>query len=104
MGAASGVEGSSGLALVREVGTSKSILLKGHTERISSIQFDRSGDRVVTVSWGGTARIWDRSSGNELVRLVEPKGRMSTTGFSPNGQWVATVSNDRRCAFGRYPR
>jgi WD40 repeat protein len=86
VGATSGVEGVSRLALVWDLNTKKSTLLKGHTERISSIQFDKSGNRAVTVSWDGTARIWDLSSGNEIVRLVEPKGRMSTAGFSPDGE------------------
>jgi WD40 repeat protein len=101
--AASGVEGSSGLAVVRELNTNNSTVLKGHTERISSIQFNRSGNRVITVSWDGTSRIWDRSSGNELVRLVEPKGRMSTAGFSTDGQWVATISNDQTLRLWKVP-
>jgi WD40 repeat protein len=102
--AASGVEGSGGLAVVRELNTNNFTLLKGHTERISSIQFDRPGDRVLTVSWDGTARVWDRSSGIELVRLVGPKGRMSTAGFSPDGQWVATISNDRTLRLWKIPK
>jgi WD40 repeat protein len=104
VGAAAGIEGSSGLALVRNLNTNESTLLKGHTERISSIQFSKSGDRAVTVSWDGTARIWDPSSSRELVRLIEPKGRLSSAGFSPDGEWIATISNDKTLRLWKVPR
>ena len=104
VGATSGIEGESGLALVWDLYANKSMLLTGHTERVSSIRFDRSGKRAVTVSWDGTARIWDLSSGKELVRLVEPRGRMSTAGFSPDGDWVATSSYDKTLRLWKIPK
>src|SRR5262249_42863267 len=58
VGAASGAEGPSGLAFVWDLNAKKSTPLKGHTEGVSSIQFNKSGNRAVTVSWDGTARIW----------------------------------------------
>jgi WD40 repeat protein len=104
MGATSGVEAETGLVLIRDLNTNTSKLLKGHTERVSSIQFDRSGNRAVSVSWDGTARIWDLSSSKELVRLVEPRGRMSTAGFSPDDEWVATTSYDKTLRLWNVPK
>jgi WD40 repeat protein len=104
VGAASGAEGPSGRALVWDLNAKKSTPLKGHTEGVSSIQFNKSGNRAVTVSWDGTARIWDLPSGNEIVRLVAPGGRMSTAGFSPDGQWVSTTLYDKTLRLWELPK
>ncbi|MER9018977.1 hypothetical protein [Mesorhizobium sp. M0898] len=103
IGASSGVEGSSGEALVRDTGASKSAIFQGHTERVSSIRFDHLGQRAVTASWDGTARIWDLGLAREVVRLVEPKGRLSTAGFSPDGEWIATCSKDTAIRLWKIP-
>jgi len=104
MGATSGVEAETGLALVWDLNANKFSLLRGHDDRVLSIRFDRSGERAVTASWDGTARIWDLHSDKELVRLVEPKGRKSTAGFSPNGEWVATSSYDKTLRLWEVPK
>jgi WD40 repeat protein len=104
VGAAAGTEGTSGLALVWDLDASKPRLLKGHTDRISSIQFDKSGKKAFTASWDGTARIWDVSSGKELVRLEEPKGRMSIAGFSSDGARIVTSSHDKTLRLWSIPK
>jgi WD40 repeat protein len=98
------VEGQTGSALVWDVTTNKSTLLKGHSERVATIQFDRSGKRIVTASWDGTTRIWDQSSGKELIRLVQPKGRTFTAGFSADGEWIATSLNGNILRLWRVPK
>jgi WD40 repeat protein len=103
VGATSGVEGRIGLALVKDLKTNEVTRLEGHTERVSSIRFDQQGRRAITVSWDGTARIWDLTSGQELVRFVEPKGSMSTAGFSPDGKWVATTWNGKNLRLWAVP-
>src|SRR5262249_11302241 len=80
IGASSGIEAEKGLVLVSEITKNNPRLLEGHADRVSSIQFDRSGERAVSASWDGTVRIWDASSAKELVRLMEPRGRTSTAG------------------------
>ncbi|MBZ9954812.1 MULTISPECIES: WD40 repeat domain-containing protein [unclassified Mesorhizobium] len=95
IGASGGTEGGSGWGLVWDLHANKGFTLEGHTDRVLSIQFDRSGERAVTASWDGTARIWDLATGREIVRIEEQKGRLSTAGFSPDGKWIATCSYDR---------
>jgi WD40 repeat protein len=101
IGATSG--GPSGQALVQEVTSGKIVPLIGHTDGIHRIRFQHDGKRAVTSSFDGTARIWDPASGKELVRLVEPPGRMSTAGFTPDGKWVATVYNNKSLRLWQIP-
>jgi WD40 repeat protein len=103
MGAASGVEKEIGYALVLNLDTKKITPLKGHTDRVARIQFDPNATRAITVSWDGTSRIWSVSSGKELVRLVEPLGRIATAGFSLDGKWVATSSNEKTLRLWEIP-
>jgi WD40 repeat protein len=103
MGATSGVENEIGHALVVNLETKKIMSLVGHTERVSRIRFDSMGTRAITVSWDGTSRIWSLSSGKELVRIVESKGRISTAGFSPDGKWVAISSNEKTLRLWEIP-
>jgi len=43
--------------------------LNGHRNNIASIEFSADSARVLTGSWDGTARIWDKDSGRELARF-----------------------------------
>ncbi len=75
---------------------------QGHTAKIYSVDFDKSGKRLVT--GGGypdsTARIWDVESGQEIVRLdhagipgIKDKGMtVSCARFSPDGKQVVTAT------------
>jgi WD40 repeat protein len=92
LGAASDVDENTGLALVLDLDAKSTTFLKGHSAGISSIQIDGKKKRAVTSSWDGTVRIWDLSSGKELVRLKGPRGHTVTAGFTPDGHSVATGS------------
>jgi WD40 repeat protein len=104
LGATSGIEGERGSALIRNLETRDAKVLSGHTERVSQILFDPSSKRAITASWDGTARIWDLSSGREIVRLAETKGRLSTAGFSADGEWVATCLNNQTLRLWKLPK
>ena len=93
IGASSGIEGSAGTALLLNLDTNQKILLKGHTNIVSSIQFDKTGNRALTVSRDDTSRVWDVASGRELLRLITGKGLVYTSGFSPDGRYVVTESD-----------
>jgi WD40 repeat protein len=105
LGAASGESGQ-GRAAVWDLQARTSMELKGHTERVSTIMFDRLGTRAITSSSvDGTARIWDLSSGKELVRFVVPKkAKLAIAGFSADGEWAATHSDEPALRLWKIPK
>ncbi|MBK7454123.1 MAG: hypothetical protein IPJ46_10535 [Anaerolineales bacterium] len=52
------------------------------------------GERLLTVSDDKTARIWNASTGEELLTLGHSDWVWNAA-FSPNGQRVATLSQDK---------
>jgi eukaryotic-like serine/threonine-protein kinase len=66
--------------------------LSGHTERVTSVAFDREGRTVVTGSADGTARLWDSSTGRQLATLGEHRRGVSGVAFLPAGKVVVTAS------------
>ena len=68
--------------------------LRGHSARVTSIDFSPRGDRIATASWDGTAKIWELSSGRE-VGTFGHRDYVTTVAFSPDGVWLATGCSDR---------
>jgi WD40 repeat protein len=68
--------------------------IRGHLGEVRSASFSSNGDRVVTASEDGTARIWDPASGKELtVFRGHTKAVLGAT-FSPDRKRVVTASAD----------
>ncbi|MCL2848535.1 MAG: pentapeptide repeat-containing protein [Micrococcales bacterium] len=85
---------SGDLAAVWDVATGERLVtLEGHTSCLSGACFDRSGTRLVTSSWDGTARVWDVATGAELVKVTGGETLYSGA-ISPDGGLVATGSSD----------
>ncbi len=57
-------------------------------------QFSPDGERVVTASGDGTARVWDAATGKELAVLRGHEGEVRSAQFSRMGQRVVTASWD----------
>jgi tetratricopeptide (TPR) repeat protein len=78
-----------------------------HANRLSSVSFGSfgtfgtfgvafspDGRRLATASGGRAARVWDASSGAELL-TVEHAGTVFDVAFSPDGKRLATASDDK---------
>jgi WD40 repeat protein len=61
---------------------------------VRSAAFSPDGQRVVTASPDGTARIWDASTHQELAKLEGHFGWVWSAAFSPDGQRVVTAGQD----------
>jgi WD40 repeat protein len=83
-------------------------VLTGHTESVNSAIFSPDGQRILTASFDGTARLWG-ASGTLLATLQGHTAPITSTEFSPNrtriltatiaefspdGQRILTVSGD----------
>ena len=62
---------------------------------LEAVAFSPDGKRFVTGGWGGTARIWDTDSGEELLAIATGGQYVFSVAFSPDGKQVATGTNDR---------
>jgi WD40 repeat protein len=89
---------SEGLAKMWDAATGvPRALLGGHTRWVSSLQYsprgDRLGERLVTTSWDGTAKVWN-TVGEELRTLMGHTGMVRTAAWSPDGKLLATSADD----------
>jgi WD40 repeat protein/serine/threonine protein kinase len=69
--------------------------LVGHTGTVSSVAFSPDGQRILTGSEDGTAKVWDAVTGREVLALEEPKGLVLSVAFSQDGQRILTAGGER---------
>jgi WD40 repeat protein/class 3 adenylate cyclase len=65
-----------------------------HGASLTQAAFNPTGDRIVTSSHDGTARIWDVSNGAETTVLKGHQGVVEKAEFSPDGSRVVTAGRD----------
>jgi WD40 repeat protein/outer membrane protein OmpA-like peptidoglycan-associated protein len=71
-----------------------SMTLEGHSGSILHAEFSRDGNRIVTASADGTARIWDANTGFTMFSLPHGRTTVRMASFSNDGTKVVTVSDD----------
>ena len=65
-----------------------------HEDLVWAASFSPDGQRVVTASNDGTARVWDAQSGKPVGEPLRHEDLVRAASFSPDGQRVVTASHD----------
>lgn len=91
------------ISLVKRIVSPPRHSVVNHAEPVNSLEFSRDGTRLLTASQDGTARIWDVTTGTEMVRL-KPPGGITSACFNSDGTKVGTATKAGRitvwCALG----
>lgn len=73
-------------------------VLQGHILPLTNCAFNKSGDRFITGSYDRTCKIWETSTGRELLSLEGHKNVVYAIAFNnPFGDRIITGSFDRTC-------
>jgi WD40 repeat protein len=65
-----------------------------HAGGLKCAAFSADDRWVITASEDNTTRLWDTSSGEQLLPLLGSNGTANWAAFSLSGRWVVTASND----------
>ena len=80
-------------AHVWEAATGKEIAVLRNDDWVRSVAFSPEGNRIVTAA--GDAKIFDATTGKQIVVMKETAHRVVSASFSPDGKRVVTTSEDQ---------
>ncbi|MBN3287075.1 CORO7 protein, partial [Polyodon spathula] len=82
---------------LKETVSEPQCILQGHTEKIYSLKFHPLASGIIaSSSYDLTVRLWDLGSGREVRVLQGHQDQIFSLAWSPDGQFLATVSKDRK--------
>ncbi len=67
------------------------IHLRGHTERVVSIEFSPDGSRILTASFDGTARQWNATTGEPIGPPMAHECSLLLARYSPDGTRILAL-------------
>lgn len=71
--------------------------LYGHTDSIKRVGVSPGNLQIASISWDGTARVWDIESGLCLHTFGPYHGQLWSGAFSPNGEYLAFNQGNPKC-------
>lgn len=83
-------------ALHRAVQTLRMQLTVQHSDAIEYVAYNPNGTRFATASDDGTTKVWDASTGQELLTLKT--GKSAAVAFNPTGTHLATANYEAKTA------
>lgn len=92
--AVGGDDASAYLALYDDAPGAKPRSLSGHAKPVLSLAFTRSGDKLLSGSSDGTARLWDVAGGRELQVFHGHSAAVASVAFSPDERTLVTAGAD----------
>jgi WD40 repeat protein len=69
--------------------------MDGHTDSVNSVAFSHDSTRIVSGSTDQSVRIWDASTGEEVLKLDGHTDRVNSVAFSHDGTRIVSGSDDR---------
>ncbi len=87
-------QGGEQVVRLMQVGTSKSLTLKGHTSFIRSIAWSPDGSWVASAGDDKTVRLW-QLDGTPGPMLQGHTDHVQAVTWSPDGKWIASASMDK---------
>jgi WD40 repeat protein len=66
----------------------------GRGRIVTAAAFSPDGSRLVTGCWDGAVRLWDATTGAELLMLKGHAGAVNGAAFSPDGERIVTAGAD----------
>jgi WD40 repeat protein/serine/threonine protein kinase len=81
-------------AAVLDARTGAPLLQLKATQLVTSVAFSPDGTRIVTGSFGETAKVWNARSGTLICELQGHTDRVTSVAFSPDGARIVTGSED----------
>jgi WD40 repeat protein len=58
------------------------------------VSFAADGRRLAVAPGDGTVKVWDTTTGQQLLSLAAPGSQVHCVAFSPNGHWLAAGSSE----------
>ncbi len=71
------------------------LTLKGHGSNVNSVAISADGKRIVTGSGDDTAKVWDATTGNELLTLRGHIYSVNSVAITEDSKYILTGSGDK---------